>query len=70
MKRPYDFDDIRKRREKGEKWASIASDYGRSKQAVEVALRRHSSTGAVSVEKAAHKLAHAALRWARSEAKA
>jgi len=69
MKRPYDFEDIKRRREKGEKWASIAADYGRTKQAVEVAARRHSSPGAVSVEKAAYKLANAALKWARQEVK-
>ena len=69
MKRPYDFEDIKRRREKGEKWARIAADYGRTKQAVEVAARRHSSPGAVSVEKAAYKLANAALKWARQEVK-
>ena len=68
MKRPYDFEDIKRRRDAGEKWASIAADYGRSKQAVEVAARRHSSS-TVSVERAALKLAHAALKWARQEVK-
>lgn len=70
MKRPYDFDDIKRRRAAGESWASIAATYDRTKQAVEVATRRALSPGAVSVEKAAHKLANAALRWARSEVKA
>jgi len=67
MKRPYDFEDIKARRIAGESWASIAATYDRTKQAVEAASRRHSSPGAVSVEKAATKLAHAALRWARQE---
>ena len=69
MKRPYDFDDIKRRRAAGESWASIAATYDRTKQAVEVASRRHSSTGVVSVEKAAFRLANAALKWARGQVK-
>jgi hypothetical protein len=45
QKRPYDFEDIKRRRDAGEKWASIAADYGRSKQAVEVATRRAAAPG-------------------------
>jgi hypothetical protein len=67
MKRPYDFEDIKRRREKGEKWASIAADYGRTKQAVEVAARRASAPGEVSVLKLATKLVRRVYKEVRRE---
>jgi len=67
QKRPYDFEDIKRRREKGEKWASIAADYGRSKQAVEVAARRASAPGEVSVMKLATKLVRRVYKEVRRE---
>jgi len=70
MKRPYDFEDIRKRRDAGEKWASIASDYGRTKQAVEVAARRASAPGEVSVLRLATKLVRRVYKEVQREVKA
>jgi hypothetical protein len=67
QKRPYDFEDIKRRREKGEKWASIAKDYGRSKQAVEVATRRASAPGDVSVLRIATKLVRSVYKEVRRE---
>jgi predicted transcriptional regulator len=67
MKRPYDFEDIRKRRDAGEKWASIAADYGRTKQAVEVAARRAAAPGEVSVLRIATKLVRSVYKEVRRE---
>jgi hypothetical protein len=65
--RDYDFDDIQRRREAGEQWASIAASYGRSKQAVEQVTRRHFAPKPTRLQKVAAKVAKVAMEEARRE---
>lgn len=63
----YDFDDIKKRRAAGERWASIAAHYGCTKQAVEQATRRKFAPKPSRLEKVAAKVAKVAMEEARRE---
>lgn len=67
QKRPYDFEDIKRRRDAGERWASIAAHYGCSKQAVEQATRRHFAPKPGKLDKLAAKVARVAREEARRE---
>ncbi len=67
QKRPYDFEDIKRRRDAGETWASIAVGYGCAKQAVEQAFRRHFAPKPTRILKLAAKVAKVAMEEARRE---
>jgi hypothetical protein len=65
--RDYDFDDIKRRRDAGEQWSSIAERYGRSKQAVSQAMARHLAPKPTRLQKVAAKVAKVAMEEARRE---